>query len=127
MRGTTIELLWSHGIVCPLVRRSSRCTWGFYVAWTAGLHHKALFPHSTPELQSLFESHRQRRWLTHWSYRTIQRLFNTSLHWCQLNWLLIRHHLLDADDVVLMSGDHVVVTKSGKTTYGLDRFFSSLY
>src|SRR5207248_4833914 len=29
MRGTTIELLWSHGIVCPLVRRSSRCTWGF--------------------------------------------------------------------------------------------------
>jgi putative transposase len=61
------------------------------------------------------------------SYRTIQRVFNTSLHWCQLNWLLIRHHLLDADDVVLMSGDHVVVTKSGKTTYGLDRFFSSLY
>src|SRR2546421_11907670 len=69
MRGTTIELLWSHGIVCPLVRRSSRCAWGFYVAWTAGLHHKALFPHSTPERQSLFESHRQRRWLTHWSYR----------------------------------------------------------
>jgi putative transposase len=25
-----------------------------------------------------------------------------------------------------MSGDHVVVTKAGKTTYGLDRFFSSL-
>src|SRR2546423_14207147 len=68
MRGTTIELLWSHGIVCPLVRRSSRCAWGFYVAWKAGLHPKALFPHSTPERQSLFESHRQRRWLTHWSY-----------------------------------------------------------
>src|SRR5215469_16813784 len=72
------------------------------------------------------------RGLSRWSgkggsYRTIQRLFNTSLHWCQLNWLLIRHHLLDADDVVLMSGDHVVVTKAGKTTYGLDRFFSSLY
>jgi hypothetical protein len=61
------------------------------------------------------------------SYRTIQRLFNTSVHWCHLQWLLIRHHLLDADDVVLMSGDHVVVTKSGKTTYGLERFFSSLY
>jgi putative transposase len=61
------------------------------------------------------------------SYRTIQRLFNTSLNWCQLNWLLIRHHVLDPDDVVLMSGDHVVVTKSGKMTYGLDRFFSSLY
>src|SRR2546430_5260462 len=57
------------------------------------------------------------------SYRTIQRFFNTSVNWCHLQWLLIRHHLLDADDVVLMSGDHVVVTKSGKTTYGLERFF----
>src|SRR2546423_13255065 len=73
MRGTTIELLWSHGIVCPLVRRSSRCAWGFYVAWKAGLHHKTLFPHSTPERQSLFESHRQRRWLTHWGYGGAQR------------------------------------------------------
>jgi len=27
------------------------------------------------------------------SYRTIQRLFTTSMNWCQLNWLLIRHHL----------------------------------
>ena len=61
------------------------------------------------------------------SYRTIQRFFNPSLNWCHLNWLLIRHHVLDADDVVLMSGDHVVVTKSGKPTYGFDRFFSSLY
>jgi DDE superfamily endonuclease len=61
------------------------------------------------------------------SYRTIQRVFNTSLNWLQLNWLLIRHALLDSDDVVLMSGDHVVVTKAGTTTYGLDRFFSSLY
>ena len=61
------------------------------------------------------------------SYRTIQRLFHTPLNWLQLNWILIRHHLWDADDVALMSGDHVVVTKSGKTTHGLDRFFSSLY
>ena len=61
------------------------------------------------------------------SYRTIQRLFKTPLNWRQLNWLLIRHHLWDGDEVALMSGDHVVVTKSGKTTHGLDRFFSSLY
>jgi len=61
------------------------------------------------------------------SYRTIQRLFTTSMNWCQLNWLLIRHHLLEGPDVILMSGDHVVVPKAGKTTYGLDRFFSSLY
>jgi putative transposase len=61
------------------------------------------------------------------SSRTIQRFFNTPLNWLQLNWLLIRHHLWDANDVALMSGDHVVVTKSGKSTHGLDRFFSSLY
>ena len=72
------------------------------------------------------------RGLSRWSgkggsYRTLQRFFTTSLHWCHLQWLLIRHHLLDADEVVVMSGDYVVVTKSGKTTYGLDRFFSSLY
>src|SRR5512132_4366214 len=72
------------------------------------------------------------RGLSRWSgtggsYRTIQRFFTTSLNWCHLQWLLIRQHLLDADEVVVMSGDYVVVTKSGKTTYGLDRFFSSLY
>lgn len=61
------------------------------------------------------------------SYRTIQRFFNASLNWCHLNWLLIRHHVLDTDDVVVRSGDHVVVTKAGKMTSGLDRFFSSLY
>jgi putative transposase len=72
------------------------------------------------------------RGLSRWSgkggsYRTIQRFFTTSVHWCQLNFILIRQQLLDADDVLLMSGDHVVVTKAGKATYGLDRFFSSLY
>lgn len=50
------------------------------------------------------------------SDRTIHRVFNTSVNGLQLNWLLIRHALLDADDVVVMSGDHVVVTKAGKTT-----------
>jgi len=71
------------------------------------------------------------RGLSRWSGkggsdRTIQRLFKTSVHWCQLNWLLMRPHLVDADAVVVMRGDQGVVTKSGKTTYGLDRFFSSL-
>jgi len=72
------------------------------------------------------------RGLSRWSgkggsYRTIQRFFTTPLNWCHLQWLLIRQHLLDADEVVVMSGDYVVVTKAGKTTYGLDRFFSALY
>ena len=60
------------------------------------------------------------------SYRTIQRFFDTPIVWSKLNWFLIRHHLLRPWDVILIGGDEVVVTKSGKKTYGLDRFFSSL-
>ena len=61
------------------------------------------------------------RGLSRWAstggrYRTIQRFFHTSLNWGHLTWLRMRPHVVDADDVVLMSGDHVVVTKSGKTT-----------
>lgn len=61
------------------------------------------------------------------SYRTIQRFFNSPIVWAKVNWFFIRHHLLDREDTLLVGGDESVVTKSGKTTYGLDRFFSSLY
>jgi putative transposase len=61
------------------------------------------------------------------SYRTIQRFFATVLPWGTLFWVFFRHHLYQADDVYLLAGDEVVVTKAGKTTHGLDRFFSSLY
>jgi hypothetical protein len=61
------------------------------------------------------------------SYRTIQRFYNSSVAWATVNWIFIRHHLLDPDDIILIGGDETVVTKSGKKTYGLDRFFSSLY
>jgi putative transposase len=61
------------------------------------------------------------------SYRTVQRLFPTSIDWCRLQWTLIAHHLWDQDDVILLAGDDVVVTKSGKQTHGLGRYVSSLY
>jgi len=61
------------------------------------------------------------------SYRTIQRFFNTSLNWPSIRWLFIRRHLQEEDDTILIGGDEVNVTKSGKKTYGLGRFFSSLY
>src|SRR2546426_12059634 len=65
------------------------------------------------------------RWAgTGGSYRTIQRFFTTSINWAALQWVLIRHHLLEPDDVIVLGGDDVVVTKSGKQTHGLDRFFS---
>ena len=61
------------------------------------------------------------------SYRTIQRFFNSSIGWAKVNWIFIRHHLLDRQDTILLGGDESVATKSGKKSYGLDRFFSSLY
>jgi putative transposase len=56
-----------------------------------------------------------------------QRFFNTALCWCRFNWVFIRHRLVDKDDVILLAGDETTVTKSGKLTYGLDRFFSSIF
>jgi hypothetical protein len=61
------------------------------------------------------------------SYRTIQRFYNTGIAWAKVNWFFIRHHLLDPTDTILIAGDESVVTKSGQKTYGLDRFFASLY
>jgi len=61
------------------------------------------------------------------SYRTIQRFFNSPIGWAKVNWFFIRHHLLDREDVILVGGDESVATKSGRKTYGLNRFFSSLY
>ncbi|GJQ33815.1 MAG: transposase [Ignavibacteriaceae bacterium] len=61
------------------------------------------------------------------SYRTIQRFYNSTIAWATVNWIFIRHHLLDRTDTLLIGGDETVVTKSGQQTYGLDRFFSSLY
>ena len=61
------------------------------------------------------------------SYRTLQRFFATAIPWAQLLWVFFRQHLFHADDVYLLAGDEVVVTKAGKHTYGLDRFFSSIY
>jgi putative transposase len=61
------------------------------------------------------------------SYRTVQRFFTTLIPWASLFWLFFRTHLFQADDVYLLAGDETVVTKAGKHTYGLDRFFASVY
>ncbi len=61
------------------------------------------------------------------SYRTVQRFFATLIPWASLFWLFFRTHLFQKDDVYLLGGDETVVTKAGKHTHGLDRFFASLY
>ncbi len=60
-------------------------------------------------------------------YRTIQRFFATVIPWPQVFWLLTRQQLVLPDDVYILVGDEVVVTKAGKQTFGLDRFFSGIY
>jgi putative transposase len=61
------------------------------------------------------------------SYRTVQRFFTTVIPWAALFWLFFRMHLFHPDDVYLLGGDETVVTKAGKHTHGLDRFFAGLY
>ena len=61
------------------------------------------------------------------SYRTVQRFFSTVIPWAMLFWVFFRQHVYCPEDVYLLVGDEVVVTKAGKTTHGLDRFFASLY
>jgi len=61
------------------------------------------------------------------SYRTVQRFFGLpEIPWVRMNWLIARRFLQDKSDVILLAGDEVVVTKSGKKTFGVDRFFSSI-
>ncbi len=68
------------------------------------------------------------RWAgTGGSYRTVQRFFATVLPWAMLFWVFFRQHVYHPHEVYLLVGDEVVVTKAGTHTYGLDRFFSSLY
>ena len=61
------------------------------------------------------------------SYRTVQRFFGKSLPWLQMSWLFVRHHLLNPEGEYILAGDETVVSKAGKQTHGLDRFFSSLF
>ena len=61
------------------------------------------------------------------SYRTVQRWFSTVLPWAMLFWVFFRQHVHCPAEVYFVAGDDVIVTKAGKHTHGLDRFFSSLY
>ncbi len=51
------------------------------------------------------------------SYRTVQRLFAERMDWA---------HLERPGSEYILVGDESVITKAGKHTHGLDRFFSSL-
>jgi hypothetical protein len=61
------------------------------------------------------------------SYRTVQRFFATVIPWAMLFWVFFRHHVYRSEEIYLLVGDEVIVTKAGTLTHGLDRFFASLY
>jgi len=58
------------------------------------------------------------------SYRTIQRFFNQQIPWVLVFWMFFQQHLYQPGDTYIMAGDESVITKSGKHTFGEDRFFS---
>ena len=60
------------------------------------------------------------------SYRTIQRFFQENIPWMSLNWAIAKASLEKSDGAIIIAGDATTVTKSGKNTYGIGRFFSSI-
>ena len=60
------------------------------------------------------------------SYRTIQRFYHSVISWKVIQWLFFRKCFLKTEDEYIIAGDEVVVSKAGKETYGLDRFFSGI-
>jgi hypothetical protein len=64
------------------------------------------------------------RWTENIGYKTVERFFDKTIDWIQLNWKLINGELSKGDNILI--GDTTVVSKSGKKTYGLGRFFSNL-
>jgi hypothetical protein len=60
------------------------------------------------------------------SYRTIQRFYQSTLLWSAIHWVLFRERFLKPNNEYIGAGDETVISKAGKKTYGLDRFFSGL-
>jgi putative transposase len=61
------------------------------------------------------------------SYRTVQRLFNTAIEWEKVHWCFFCQCFSHIGGVFIIAIDETVITKAGRMTYGLDRFFSSIY
>lgn len=60
------------------------------------------------------------------SYRTVQRFFASRLPWTELKVKFFATHLFACDREYILAGDETVIGKSGRETFGVERFFSSL-
>ena len=64
------------------------------------------------------------RWTTKGgSYRTVQRFFATVFSWSELLIEFFRTHLFVSEHEFILAGDATTITKSGKATHGIGRFF----
>jgi len=61
------------------------------------------------------------------SYRTIQRFYNRVIPWGMVLWLFFEKQLYREQHDYLLVGDESVVSKAGKASHGLARFFSSIF
>jgi hypothetical protein len=60
------------------------------------------------------------------SYRTIQRFFKTQIAWLDVFLLFFKEQLFNIKFEYFLVGDESVITKAGRSTFGLDRFYSGL-
>jgi len=60
------------------------------------------------------------------SYRTLQRWFVSRVEWGAVLWAVVEAHLIHAGGMYLLAVDEVVVSKAGKMTHGVGRFYSSI-
>jgi len=61
------------------------------------------------------------RWTgTGGSYRTVVRFFHTVIPWAAVFWVFFRQYLFCPNDVYLLAGDEVVITKAGKKNIWLE-------
>ncbi len=56
------------------------------------------------------------------SYRNVQRFFATTFLWTALHLKFVESHLFNASHEYILAGDATTITKSGRNTFGIDRF-----
>ncbi len=64
------------------------------------------------------------RWSEKYSYKTIERFFDKKIDWLSIKWNMVKSVIGEEVTVV---ADETTVSKSGKSTYGLGYFYSSLH
>ena len=60
------------------------------------------------------------------SYRNLQRFFSKKINWKKIKIILFENFLYDKTETYVLASDECTEDKSGKSTHGINRFFSSI-